>query len=67
MKEAVTAWEITDAASLQDALQEAMSLATEEGHSPDTVVSEPMRMTLVRETLTDGSHVMNLAFYAKAA
>lgn len=62
-KEVVEAWDVTNADELQIALKQALMLASEEGHKADTVYPNKLRMTLVRERLTDGSHVMNLHFF----
>jgi len=63
-KEVVEAWTFDNADELSIALKQALMLAGEEGHKPDTVYTEnKRRMTLVRETLSDGSHVMNLYFF----
>jgi len=63
-REVVEAWDFDNADELSIALHQAMLLAKEEGHNPSTVNTEnKRRMTLVRERLTDGSHVMNLFFW----
>lgn len=63
-KEVVEAWDFQTAEELRDYLGQALMLAQAEGHSPDTVYpGNKRRMTLVRETLTDGSQVMNLFFF----
>jgi len=62
-KEVVEAWNPQDGEALLAALTEALELAKSEGHRADTVYPNKCRMTLVRETLTDGSHVMNLHFF----
>lgn len=63
-REVVEAWDFQTAQELQDYLNQALMLAKAEGHSADTVYAEnKRRMTLVRERLTDGSHVMNLLFF----
>lgn len=63
-REVVNAWNFNSADELVAALGEALELAKDEGHSADTVYPEnKRRMTLVRERLSDGSHVMNLFFF----
>ncbi|RUV65811.1 hypothetical protein EOA64_00245 [Mesorhizobium sp. M1A.F.Ca.IN.022.02.1.1] len=63
-KEVVEAWEFDNADELSIAVGQAVMLANSEGHKPDTVYTEnKRRMTLVRETLSDGSTVMNLYFF----
>jgi len=63
-REVVEAWDFQSADELVIAINQAVMLAKVEGHSADTVhVENKRRMTLVRETLTDGSHVMNLFFF----
>ena len=62
-KEVIATWNVNDIEGMITALQEARMIAATEGHHPSTVYSDKRRVTLVRETLTDGSHVMNLHFF----
>jgi hypothetical protein len=62
-KEVVEVWTPNDMEEMMDALEQALSLAWGEGHHPHVVHPNKHRVTLVRETLTDGSHVMNLNFF----
>lgn len=48
---------------LCEALHDMIVLAKSEGHSPETVYLGLSGVTLVRETLTDGSTVMNIKFH----
>ena len=67
-KTVVEAWNFDNADELSIALNQALMLAADEGHRADVVNTEnKRRMTLVRETLTDGSHVMNLHFFDGSA
>jgi len=63
-REVIEAWNFDTAEELRDYLNQAIMLAKDEGHDADTICpGNKRRMTLVRETLTDGSHVMNLYFF----
>lgn len=63
-REVVEAWDFDTADELLIAINQAVMLAKIEGRSADTVCAEnKRRMTLVRETLTDGSKVLNLFFF----
>lgn len=59
MNVCLKAWNFQTAEELQAALTEAIELARSEKHRPDTVYVEG-RLLLDRETLTDGSQVMNI-------
>ena len=62
---AVATWNFNTAEELVAALEAALDAAKDEGHRSDTVYLGNVRaMTLVRETLSDGSHVMNINFVA---
>lgn len=63
-KEVVEAWDFGNADELLIAVGQAVMLSKEDGHQADTVYTEnKRRMTLIRETLSDGSTVMNLYFF----
>lgn len=68
-KYVVDAWNFQNAEQLMVALKEALDTAQSldtkggEGPSPAEVYLNKKRLTLVCETLTDGSHVMNLNFF----
>lgn len=63
-REVVETWDFDTADELSIAVTQAIMLAQAESHSSNTVyTSNKRRMTLVREKLTDGSHVMNLFFF----
>jgi len=54
------AWSFTTANELLAALTDAIELANDNGHHPDTVYTGKGSMVLFQSTLTDGSLVMNL-------
>lgn len=63
--EAVATWSFNTAEELVAALEAALDAANDEGHADNTVLLGNVRaMTLVRETLSDGSTVMNINFVA---
>ena len=62
-KYVVEAWNVEDAEQLMSAIGEALEIAKGEGHSPDTVYPNRRRVTLVRETLSDGSKVMKICMF----
>lgn len=58
--EVITAANVTNLADLIAALMEARIDARSHGHQPYTVNTGNIRVVLERETLTDGSHVLNV-------
>lgn len=66
MKEVAQSWKVTDMNGLIEALVEATELARGEGITADVVnLESEVALSLVRERLTDGSHVMNLSIAVK--
>jgi hypothetical protein len=59
-KETVDLWMPSNVEELRDALTEMMTVAREEGADADTVYVDVRDLTLLRETLTDGSVVFNI-------
>lgn len=59
-KETIDRWMPTNVEELRDALTEMMNVAREDGADAETVYVDVRDLTLVRETLTDGSVVFNV-------
>lgn len=62
MNNVIGTWSFDTAAELVSALEAALDAAKDEGHRSDTVYLNKRHFSLVRETLTDGSHVVNVRF-----
>lgn len=62
-KEVVGIWRPQTLEEMLQVLNEVAYMSASEGHHASTVYPNKMRVTLVRETLTDGSHVMNFHFF----
>lgn len=62
-KEVVGAWNPQTLEEMRAVLLLVEEFAQSEGHHPSTVYPNKLRVTLVRETLTDGSYVMNVNFF----
>jgi hypothetical protein len=62
-KEVISVWNVSDLATMRDAIADALETAKMLGHDPSTVYPDKLRLALVQETLTDGSHVLNLYFH----
>jgi hypothetical protein len=62
-KEVIGAWDVENAEELQACLTAALEYAAGQGHHPSTVYPNKLRMTLVSESLSDGSKVMNLYLF----
>lgn len=62
-KRVMQVWQFDDCETLRCAIVDALDYATSLGHHASTVYPNKGRMTLVEETLSDGSKVLNLCLF----